>query len=194
MRRVLYYSLGGKNIHLSRLSGAFVIFVALIMFFKSGAQMIDSWDNISFVNDCLGTAEGDLDAFGLCQENADKALDVYVRPGQSELNSKQFAMSILPPIAWVLLWMVVLALGLAFYRTGKFVIPIKEREELEKLAKKARKKAKKNQLRLEEMNLKKRRKELLLESGSRTFSYLDHSRQTFYSKLHLSLMAVDWIL
>jgi hypothetical protein len=142
----MYYSLGGKNIHLSRLLGAFVIFVALIMFFKSGAQMIDSWDNIQFVNDCLGTAEGDLDAFGVCQENGLKALEVYVRPGQGELNSKQFAMSILPPIAWVLFWMIVLALGLSFYQTGKFVIPIKEREEMEKLAKlkaKAKKKKKK---------------------------------------------------
>ena len=135
MRRVLYYSLGGKNIHLSRLLGAFVIFVALIMFFNSGAQMIDSWDTIQFVNNCLGTAEGDLDAFAVCQDNALKALEVYVRPGQSELNSKQFAMSILPPIAWVLFWMIMLALGLSFYRTGKFVIPIKEREEMEKLAK-----------------------------------------------------------
>ena len=147
MRRVLYYSLGGKNIHLSRLLGAFVIFVALIMFFQSGARMIDSWDSVEFVNDCLQTAEGDLEAFGHCQDNALKSLDVYVRPDQSSLNSKQFAMSLLPPIAWVLFWMIVLALGLSFYRTGKFVIPIKEREELETLAKRMPKRVKKKKKR-----------------------------------------------
>lgn len=127
MRRVMYYSLAGRDVHISKLIGAFIIVVALLLFFKSGANMIDSWDNVKFVNACLKNVAGDEEKFIVCQDQALKSLDVYIRPGQDELNTKQFAMALLSPIAWLLFWIVVLILGLFFYRTGAFQIPIEER-------------------------------------------------------------------
>ena len=135
MARVIYYTLGGREMHVPKLVGAFVIFIALLMFFKAGADMIDSWDNIKFVNNCLEVAVGDEGKFLECQDQALKSMNVFVRPGQDSLNNKQFAMGILPPVSWLLFWLVILGLGLFFYRTGSFVVPLEERiVELQKPA------------------------------------------------------------
>ncbi|RLG70756.1 MAG: hypothetical protein DRO04_01205 [Candidatus Iainarchaeum archaeon] len=136
---VMKYKLIGKELQLPKLVGAFIIVIALLMFFKSGAEMIDSWDNIKFVNNCLSMAEGNDVMFKECQDQALKALNIYVRPGQYSLNTKQFLMSIATPIAWLMFWIVVLALGIASYRHGTFEFPVETTVEEKKKVRKRKK-------------------------------------------------------
>ena len=102
MRRILYFRVAGKEVHLPKLIGAFVLFAALLMFIKASATMFDSWDNLKAVNDCLSRAEGEEPFFSTCQGLAKGALDVFVRPGQTTLTNRQFWSALLGPIAAIL--------------------------------------------------------------------------------------------
>jgi len=137
-KAVMRYRLIGKELQIPKLIGAFVIVIALLMFFKSGAEMIDSWDNIKFVNNCLSVAEGNDEMFNECQDQALKALNIYVRPGQDKLNTKQFLMAIAAPIAWLMFWIIILGLGIVSYRHGTFELPVETTVEKRKVRKKKR--------------------------------------------------------
>ena len=138
VKAVMRYRLIGKELQIPKLIGAFVIVIALLMFFKSGAEMIDSWDNIKFVNNCLSVAEGNDEMFNECQDQALKALNIYVRPGQDKLNTKQFLMAIAAPIAWLMFWIIILGLGIVSYRHGTFELPVETTVEKRKVRKKKR--------------------------------------------------------
>ncbi len=137
-KAVMRYRLIGKELQIPKLIGAFVIVIALLMFFKSGAEMSDSWDNIKFVNNCLSVAEGNDEMFNECQDQALKALNIYVRPGQDKLNTKQFLMAIATPIAWLMFWIIILGLGIVSYRHGTFELPVETTVEKRKVRKKKR--------------------------------------------------------
>lgn len=140
MRRIMFFKIAGQNVHIPKLAGAFIIFIALLMFFQAGALMIESWDNLKFVNNCLQTSQGYGPTFEACQEYAfDTGLTV--RPGQDELNTKQYAVGLFPPIASLLFWLILLGLGIVFYKTGNLVVPI-EQSVTEVKEKKVRKKKK----------------------------------------------------
>jgi len=135
LRKITYFKLGGTEFHISKIVGAFLVGIALLMFVGSVAAMIESWDNLQYVNDCVKSLElnkaslNELeysDWFEQCQVAGKNALNIYVRPGQPELTTKQFFSVLLGPISWVLVWLMVLGLGLVFYRSGDLVIPIDE--------------------------------------------------------------------
>ena len=126
LRRLIYLKVAGKEVHLPKLIGAFILFAALLMFIKASATMFDSWDNLKAVNECLTRAEGEEPFFSTCQGLANGALDVFVRPGQAHLTNRQFWSALLGPISAILFWLAGLFVGYIFYKTGELVVPIEE--------------------------------------------------------------------
>ncbi len=119
----MFFRFGGRDVHMPRLIGAFILFAALLFFLQASAQMFASWDNLKEVNKCLATPEVSR---SFCQEFSRDALNVYVSSSQEELSTRQFWGVILGPIGSILLWLAVLFFGLLIYRTGDLVIPIEE--------------------------------------------------------------------
>jgi len=133
MRRLIYLRIGGRDVHMPKLIGAFVIFAAFLLFVQASAEMFDSWDSAKEVNRCLQVAaannareEPGPDLYPDCRRLAVDYLDMAVRTGQEELTLRQFWGSLLGPIASVLIWLAVLFVGLIFYRSGELVLPIDE--------------------------------------------------------------------
>lgn len=134
MKRVIFFRLAGRDVHMPRLIGAFILVAAFLMFVQASASMFDSWDSAKAVSNCLKAAELDgqrIDSnpgiFDECQDNAAAFLGIHVRQGQEDLTARQFWGSLLGPIAAVLFWIAILFLGYMLYRTGDLVLPIEER-------------------------------------------------------------------
>lgn len=127
LRKLMFFRFGGREVHMPRLIGAFILFSALLFFVQASAQMFNSWDNIKEVNRCL--ASNDFSRT-FCQETAEKSLGLYVGLDQKELSLRQFWSVILGPMATVLFWLAVLFLGWMVYRTGDLVLPIEEVEKV----------------------------------------------------------------
>lgn len=123
----MFFRFGGREVHMPRLIGAFILFSALLFFVQASAQMFNSWDNIKEVNQCLASPDFSR---AFCQEAAQKSIGLYVSLGQEELSLRQFWSVILGPMATVLFWLAVLFLGWMVYRTGDLVLPIEEVEKI----------------------------------------------------------------
>jgi len=133
MRRIIYFRAAGRDVHIPKLIGSFVIFAALLMFVQSSATMFDSWETAKEVNGCLAEASANLDrlepgnnVYPECQAIARDYLDVRVHDGQTKLSTRQFWSGLLSPVASLLIWLAVLFVGYVLYRTGDLVVPIEE--------------------------------------------------------------------
>ncbi|MEK6941568.1 MAG: hypothetical protein AABW85_01810 [archaeon] len=127
MRRLLFFRVGGRDVHMPKLIGAFVLFAALLYFIQASALMFNSWDNLKEVDSCLH--DSGVDHF-YCQDIAFKSTGLYVRVDQSALSMRQFWGVLLGPIANVLVWLAVLFIGWLIYKTGDLVLPIEESERV----------------------------------------------------------------
>ena len=128
-RRVMYFRIGGRDIHLPKLVGAFVLLAALLLFVQASAKMFESWDNLKVISACISSANefsDNITEMTYCQDQAKKALDLFVRIDQDKLTMKQFFGSLLGPIASVMVWLAVLFFGWIIYRSGDLVLPIEE--------------------------------------------------------------------
>lgn len=121
MERIIYLRLGNGNLHLPKLIGAFLMIAALLMVVKSGADMFESWDNVKYLNNCLGYDQ----SFLRCQQDAYYA-GTFVRPGQENLTAKQAGSMIANPIGDLFVWFAVFLVGLLLYFTGRMVLPVRE--------------------------------------------------------------------
>lgn len=133
MHRIMFFRIGGRNVHLPKLMGAFILVAAFLMFCASVSQMFESWDNARFIDNCLEKASASLSLEDkqVCQQSAYYA-GLFVRLDQKALTAKQFLGMVLQPIAMMLLWIVVLVLGAMLYLSGKLVIPVEEAERVVK--------------------------------------------------------------
>ena len=120
MRRLILLRLGGREVHLPKLIGVFLLVFAGLMFVKAVALMVDSWDAIQNFTQCTPT-----DA-AVCGEALYRATGVSFRAGQPVLTATQFWAALLGPIANVFFWMIVLLIGIIFYKSGHMVLPIEE--------------------------------------------------------------------
>jgi hypothetical protein len=129
----MFFRLGGRNVHVPKLIGAFLIVAAVLLFVKAGADMFESWDNAKFLNSCLENASSSLSLEGkqMCQQSAYYA-GQFVRLDQKALTSKQTWSMLLGPIAGLFLWAIALIIGLMLYLSGRIIIPIEEAERLVK--------------------------------------------------------------
>jgi hypothetical protein len=105
---------------LPKLIGVFLLVFAVLMVVKAVAGMIDSWDAISNFTHCVPA-----DA-AACGEALYRITGVSIWAGQSELNSTQFWSALLGPMASVFGWLIVLLVGVLFYKSGSVVLPIEE--------------------------------------------------------------------
>ena len=134
MKRVMFFRIASKDIHLPKLIGGFVIFAALLLFLRAGAHMFDSWDAIKSYPACAQNLipsinEGDVVAqlqYVHCKDSLYKITGVQLRGDQVSISSRQFFAALLGPIAEFFAWAIVLVLGVIFYRTGTIVVPIEQ--------------------------------------------------------------------
>ena len=138
----------GRNVHLPKLIGAFILFAALFMFIRASAEMFDSWDNLRYVETCLANVDASASAeiqeaaVQDCRDTLYKNTGIYLKSAQGKPTSRQFWSVLLEPIASILLWLAILFIGWVLYKTGELVIPIEEsvRELPEMKAKPAKQK------------------------------------------------------
>ena len=103
MRRLLFFRVGGRDVHMPKLIGAFVLFAALLYFIQASASMFNSWDNLKEINSCLERNKlGLIPSTFSCQDMALKSSDLYLRLDQPSLSMRQFWGVLLGPIANVL--------------------------------------------------------------------------------------------
>ncbi|MFH0714159.1 MAG: hypothetical protein V1847_00165 [Candidatus Diapherotrites archaeon] len=124
LRRMMFFRLGNRHVHLPKLLGSFLIVVGLLLFLSSVASIFNSADNAAYLNRCLANASGPAE-FSACQSVA-TAAGIVARPDQSKLSGEQWAELLLKPIAMLFFWAVVFVLGLILYLSGKLVIPVEE--------------------------------------------------------------------
>ncbi|HLC80016.1 MAG TPA: hypothetical protein VJG83_06385 [archaeon] len=129
MKKVLYFRVAGREVHLPRLIGSFILFAAFLMFVQGSAKMFDSWDNMKYYGTCIQGIDADQAiadqkaSFNDCADTLYKATGIVVRPETPKLTARQFWSGLLTPIASILLWLAVLFIGYFLYRTGYFAIP-----------------------------------------------------------------------
>lgn len=145
MSKVTFYRIGGKDVHLPRLIGAFVFFGALIMVLQSAALMFDSWDSMrgfsSCVSDTTGNDQIDQLRYMDCKDSLYKATGVVVKGGEGKITAQQFFAGAVTPIAVLFFWAIIFVFGIIIYKTGDLVIPIEESvREIRETVKKATKK------------------------------------------------------
>ncbi|MFH1544870.1 MAG: hypothetical protein ABIE23_02145 [archaeon] len=146
MRKVTYYKVGGKDVHLPRLIGAFVFFGALIMVLQSAALMFYAWDSMLAFPSCVSDTTGDDQIDQLrymdCKDSLYKSTGVAVAGGEGKINARQFFAGAVTPIAALFFWAIIFVFGIIIYKTGDLVIPIEEsvREIKETVKKETKKK------------------------------------------------------
>ena len=132
MRRIMYFRLGGKDVHMPKLIGAFILFASLIMFVKASADMFNSWDVLKNYEKCInGTdvshpVEMQKTEIGKCKDYLKDNTGISLMPTQPKPTSRQFWSALLGPIAAILFWLAILFLGLQLYKTGDLILPIEE--------------------------------------------------------------------
>ncbi|MDO8625612.1 MAG: hypothetical protein Q7R47_06005 [Candidatus Diapherotrites archaeon] len=120
MRRLIWLKFGGRDVHLPKLIGVFLLVFAVLMVVKAVAGMVDSWDAISNFGQCVPA-----DA-AACGEALYRITGVSIWAGQSTLNATQFWSALLGPMANVFGWLIVLLVGAIFYKSGNITLPIEE--------------------------------------------------------------------
>lgn len=125
MRHIFFLRVGSKNLHLLKLIGAFLLFAALLMFFKSGAVMFNSWDALKEYPACLGGVQSQAD-FESCRLTLYYNAGVFPSLSQAELTSRQIWSAFLGPIAEVFFWAAAFIFGIILYKTGRIIFPVEE--------------------------------------------------------------------
>lgn len=116
-----YYFFGKSGIFLPKLIGAFLLTIALIMFVVASGQMFDTWDALKKYPECIGTKDLEIDSFTQiqhCKQSLGEITGLNLRPDQGRPTTRQFIITLLPPIAGLFFWAVVFLFGLIFYQTG----------------------------------------------------------------------------
>lgn len=122
---MFFFRIGSKQVHLPKLIGALVLIAAVLMVVKSAAVMTDSWDIVKDFPKCVAAAQNQADVDN-CRDVLKDATGVVLKTNQGKLNTAQFWAALLGPVAALFGWAVVLVLGMIFYRTGEFIVPIEE--------------------------------------------------------------------
>ncbi len=114
MHRIMIMRIGGRKLHLLKLAGAFIVFWAALMLLSSVYQMFWVAQIVQSAN--AGNYESVmLDLNGMLVSKPIVAGDGSMQAGL-----------LLPPIASVMFWAVILLLGGMVYKTGGIILPIDE--------------------------------------------------------------------
>lgn len=126
MKRLLFFKLAGRDVHMPRLIGAFILFASVLMFVSACAEMFDSWDNMKHFEKCVLSSNNDEAEYNECRLDLYYNTGTYVHDGQGKFTGRQFWTTLLTPIAGVLFWLAILFVGWLLYKTGDLVIPIEQ--------------------------------------------------------------------
>ncbi len=126
MRRIILFRLGSRDVHLPKLFGAFIMLAATLMLMQSLTGMFDSWENVKAIHACVDAANSNTISFEACQDQAETAFGILLRPNQFRMTDLQVAFGLLGKVAAVFFWVAALIVGMVFYRSGKLTLPIEE--------------------------------------------------------------------
>ncbi len=126
MRRMIFFRLGNKDVHLPKLLGAFIMLAATLMLLQSLTGMFDSWENVKAIHLCLDAANSNTVTIEKCQQQAYYSFGILLRANQFRLTDLQVAYGLLGKIAGVFFWVAALIVGLVLYRSWKITVPIEE--------------------------------------------------------------------
>ena len=133
MRKLMYFRIAGRDVHLPKLIGSFILFAALLMFVQASAIMFDSWDNLKYYDRCVLSIDTDLGIeeqraqFNTCSDTLYKATGIVARVETPKLTARQFWSALLGPVAGILFWLAILFMGYTLYKSGDLVLPIEEK-------------------------------------------------------------------
>ncbi len=116
-----YYFFGANRIFLPRLLGAFLLAAALLMFISASGQMFDTWDTLRKYPECIEKKDEAIDTFAqiqYCKQSLADVTGLHLRPDQARPTTRQFLITLLPPVALLFFWASVFLLGLILYQTG----------------------------------------------------------------------------
>lgn len=144
LRRILVFSLNGRNFQWNQFVGAFLGIITLLFLVKSAAVMFDSWQSVRNFNDCANTY---LDGLNAAQVSNNPTLQVFEElryqrcrdalfeitgtqiPGtQITMTSRQVASALLGPIAIFFFWFGLFLVSLVLLFSKVIAIPIEEIE------------------------------------------------------------------
>jgi hypothetical protein len=125
LKRVIFFRVAGRAVHLPKLLGALILLVAAMMVIQQAALMKEYWDSVKGYQGCLTKASERAD-IELCKDYLYRVTGFAVLPDEGQLTDSQKAVALLSPISNLFLWAAVFVGGLLVYRTGNLVIPIEE--------------------------------------------------------------------
>ncbi len=114
MHRIMIMKIGGKRLHLLKLTGAFIVFWAALMLLSSVYQMF-------WVAQVIQSANSGVYEVVTINLNG-MMVTKPILPGDGNTQ----AGLLLPPIASVMFWSALLLLGGMVYKAGGIILPIDE--------------------------------------------------------------------
>jgi hypothetical protein len=127
---MLYFKIGGKEVHLLKLCGALILFVGVLGVISASATMWQSWNVINSAKKVLSNNPADsLGSRIECIDSVYKVTGACVSPKQSKIDATQYFIAMFGPIIMLLIWAAVFVFGWMVYNLGKTFIPIEEAEK-----------------------------------------------------------------
>lgn len=133
MKTNVLFMIGGKNFHLPKLIGAFLVFGAILMLFQGVAQMFDVWDSLKDYPNCIDSVNQSqptvLEAQSMykdCKEILYRKTGIQLLRSQVSLTARQYWIALIGPVAGIFFWAIVFFFGVMLYNTGKIVIPVEQ--------------------------------------------------------------------
>ena len=127
-----FFYFGKSRFFLPRLIGSFVIVLAIVLFVVSAGHMFDSWDAMRKYPACISEIGTRTDQVAMmqyldCKGSLYNVTGLQLRPDQPRITTRQFAITLLRPIAELLFWSAAFLFGLFLYNT-RVVRPLLERQ------------------------------------------------------------------
>ena len=127
---MLYFRIGGAEVHLLKLCGALILFAAILGILNTSAAMWQSWKFLNAAKECLAYYSSPFSPEKqVCLDSAFKATGVYIGPQQTHLDDTQYWIVLLNPVILLVAWAAVFVFGWMVYNLGKTFIPIEEAEK-----------------------------------------------------------------
>ncbi len=127
---MLYFKIGGAEVHLMKLCGALIIFAAVLGILNASAVMWQSWGVLRSAKDCIGSNSDPFSAQkNVCVESVYKITGAYIGPYQDHIDTTQYWIALLGPLIILIIWAAVFVFGWMVYNLGKTFIPIEEAEK-----------------------------------------------------------------
>lgn len=131
MRKMLYFRIGGVEVHLLKLCGALILFAALLGILNASAVMWQSWGIIDSVKKSISNNPVEFEASPKveCIDSVFKVTGTCVSPKQTRIDNTQYWIALSGPIMMLLFWAAVFVFGWMVYNLGRAFIPIEEDEK-----------------------------------------------------------------